>query len=93
MEYVVVVHKAEEGGYWAEVPALPGCASQGETFEETLANVSEAISLYVEVKAARGEAVAHDEEVFIGKVIVPPAAGSVAKRSRRAPKRRTAAAA
>ncbi len=32
----VVVHEAEEGGYWAEVPAIPGCATQGETFEELL---------------------------------------------------------
>jgi predicted RNase H-like HicB family nuclease len=48
----VVVHEAEEGGYWAEVPALPGCASQGETMEELLKNVREAIEgcLSVDVK-------------------------------------------
>jgi predicted RNase H-like HicB family nuclease len=39
----VIVHEAEEGGYWAEVPAIPGCATQGETMEELLANVQEAI--------------------------------------------------
>jgi predicted RNase H-like HicB family nuclease len=39
----VVVHEAEEGGYWAEVPALPACATQGETFEELFANLHEAI--------------------------------------------------
>ena len=39
----IVVHEAEEGGYWAEVPAIPGCASQGETMDELLANVREAI--------------------------------------------------
>jgi len=39
----VVVHKAEEGGYWGEVPALPGCASQGETIEELLSNLREAV--------------------------------------------------
>jgi len=39
----VVVHEAEEGGYWAEVPAIPGCASEGETVEELLKNVHEAI--------------------------------------------------
>ncbi len=39
----VIIHEAEEGGYWAEVPALPGCFSQGETVDETLANVREAI--------------------------------------------------
>lgn len=43
MKIKVVVHEAEEGGYWAEVPAIPGCATQGETKEELLANVGEAI--------------------------------------------------
>ena len=39
----VVVHEAEEGGYWAEVPAIPGCATQGESFEELLTNLYEAV--------------------------------------------------
>jgi len=39
----VLIHKAEEGGFWAEVPALPGCVSQSETVEELRANVREAI--------------------------------------------------
>ena len=43
MKLKVVVHDAEEGGYWAEVPAIPGCATQGESFEELLANLYEAI--------------------------------------------------
>ena len=43
MKLKVVVHEAEEGGYWAEVPALPGCATQGETFEELLTNLYEAV--------------------------------------------------
>ena len=43
MEIKVVVHEAEEGGFWAEVPAIPGCATQGETFEELLQNLYEAI--------------------------------------------------
>jgi predicted RNase H-like HicB family nuclease len=38
-----VIHDAEEGGYWAEVPAIPGCATQAETMEELLANLREAI--------------------------------------------------
>jgi predicted RNase H-like HicB family nuclease len=45
----VVVHSAEEGGYWAEIPALPGCVSQGDTLEETLANVREAAEGWLEV--------------------------------------------
>ena len=43
MKLKVVVHDAEEGGYWAEVPSIPGCATQGETFEELLANLYEAV--------------------------------------------------
>ena len=43
MKLKVVVHKAEEGGYWAEVPAIPGCATQGEDFEELLENLYEAV--------------------------------------------------
>ena len=43
MKIKVVVHEAEEGGYWAEVPAIPGCATQGESMEELLSNLREAI--------------------------------------------------
>ena len=52
MKIKVIVHKAEEGGYWAEVPALPGCVSQGETMEALQANILEAIEgcLAVEVE-------------------------------------------
>ena len=42
MKIKVIVHK-EETGYWAEVPALPGCATQGNTFEELLQNLYEAV--------------------------------------------------
>jgi predicted RNase H-like HicB family nuclease len=43
MKLKVVVHSAEEGGYWAEVPAIAGCATQGETLEELFENLHEAI--------------------------------------------------
>ena len=43
MKLKVVVHVAEEGGYWAEVPAIPGCATQGDSFEELLSNLYEAV--------------------------------------------------
>jgi predicted RNase H-like HicB family nuclease len=39
----VIVHRAEEGGFWAEVPAIPGCATQAETLDELLKNVHEAV--------------------------------------------------
>jgi predicted RNase H-like HicB family nuclease len=43
MKIEVIVHAAEEGGFWAEVPAIPGCATQGETLGELPTNVHEAI--------------------------------------------------
>jgi predicted RNase H-like HicB family nuclease len=43
MKLRAIVHEAEEGGYWAEVPAIPGCATQGDTMDELLANLHEAI--------------------------------------------------
>ena len=59
MKIKIVIHDAEEGGFWAEVPALPGCASQGETMDELMQNLQEAIAgcLSVEVspRAPGGE--------------------------------------
>ena len=52
--YQIVVHHAAVGGYWAEVPALPGCVSQGETREELQANIQEAIAGYLEVMREDG---------------------------------------
>lgn len=43
MKLKVAVHEAEEGGYWAEVPSIPGCATEGESFEELLTNLYEAV--------------------------------------------------
>ena len=43
MKIKVIVHTADEGGYWAEVPSIPGCATEGDTFEELLANLYEAV--------------------------------------------------
>ncbi len=45
-----IVHEAEEGGYWAEVPALPGCVTQGETMDEVQANLREAIELWLSIE-------------------------------------------
>jgi len=44
MTFQGIVHEAEEGGYWAEVPSLPGCATQGETMEELEFNIKDAIT-------------------------------------------------
>ena len=43
MKLKVVVHEAAEGGFWAEVPEIPGCATQGDSFEELLTNLYEAV--------------------------------------------------
>ena len=53
MKIKVVIHKSEEGGFWAEVPAIPGCATQGETYEELLQNLHEAIEgcLSIDIEA------------------------------------------
>jgi predicted RNase H-like HicB family nuclease len=52
--YAVVIHQEPEGGYWAEVPALPGCYSQGETVDELMENVREAICGVLEVMKEKG---------------------------------------
>jgi len=43
MKIKIVVHEAEEGGFWAEVPAIPGCATQGDSMDELMQNLHEAI--------------------------------------------------
>lgn len=70
MEYTVLIHTAEEGGYWVEVPALPGCFSQGETLDETLSNAQEAIELHLESLQEEGQAIPSDKGFVIGRVEV-----------------------
>ena len=55
MKLKVIIHTAEEGGYWAEVPSIPGCATQGETFDELLSNIYEAVEgcLSIDMKDIR----------------------------------------
>lgn len=55
MKLKVILHAAEEGGFWAEVPGLPGCVSEGDTFDETLANIREAAEGWLEVAAERAD--------------------------------------
>jgi predicted RNase H-like HicB family nuclease len=50
MKVKIVVHDAEEGGYWAEVPALPGCITEGDTFEELLHNLYDAVEGWLAVE-------------------------------------------
>lgn len=55
MEYVVIIHDDEEGGYWVEVPSLPGCYAQGETVEAALDDVKAAITSHIEALREFGE--------------------------------------
>lgn len=70
MEYTVILHPAEEGGYWGEVPALPGCFSQGETVEDTLSNIKEAIESHLIALEAEGRQAPKDQTMVFSHVEV-----------------------
>ena len=70
IDYSVIVHEAEEGGYWVEAPALPGCYSQGETLDDALDNVKEAIALYLEALMDEDMRIPMDSDVVF-HVTVP----------------------
>ena len=65
MKLKVIVHNAEEGGYWAEVPAILGCATQGETFEELLTNIYEAVEACLSVDLNEIEVTPQDKVLEI----------------------------
>ena len=68
LEYTVILHHDPEyKGYWVEVPALPGCVSQGKTKEEALRNIKEAIELHIECMREDGEEIPVEESA---KVVV-----------------------
>jgi predicted RNase H-like HicB family nuclease len=73
MQYTVVVHSAEEGGYWVDVPSLPGCLSQGETIDEAMNNAREAIELHIQGLKDEGQEVPIEEGLLIGRVDVKAA--------------------
>ena len=68
--YTVAVHVAEEGGYWGEVLELPGCGSQGETIDELLENMVDAIQGVLEVHY-EDEGAHHKENILTMSVTVP----------------------
>jgi len=61
----VIVHPAEEGGFWAEIPALPGCVSQGDTLDELVENIRDAAEGWLEVSDSQGTLNANDQLVEI----------------------------
>ena len=55
MDYVIVIHEAEEGGFWAEFPMLPGCYTQGETVEEVLERAPDAVGSHLDALREDGQ--------------------------------------
>ncbi|GAB4233146.1 MAG: hypothetical protein Kow0049_16400 [Stanieria sp.] len=53
MKIKAIIHRAEEGGYWAEVPALPGCVTEGDSMDEVINNLQDAIQGWLEVANER----------------------------------------
>jgi predicted RNase H-like HicB family nuclease len=67
MKLKVVIHEAEESGFWAEVPAISGCGTQGETFDELLTSLYEAVEgcLSVEISAPAPDSKARIMEIEV----------------------------
>ncbi len=70
LNFPVILEPDETGGFVVTCPLLSGCFSQGETFEEALANIREAIQLCLEEMAMRGETISDPSKVLIGSVSV-----------------------
>lgn len=68
--YTVIIEPDEEGGYSASCPALEGCVSQGDTYDETLDNIREAIVAYIESLKKHNEPIPDDVEVKVQSVQV-----------------------
>ena len=69
-DYTIIIHSAEEGGYWVEVPALPGCYSQGETIEQSLTNIKEAIGAHLLALKRTGKRIPKDKILVLSHVEV-----------------------
>ena len=69
-EYTIIIHPAEEGGYWVEVPILPGCYSQGKSIDEAMRNIKEAIELHIEGLMEDNEPVPVEDDLIIGRIQV-----------------------
>ena len=65
MKLKAIIHQAEEGGFWAEVPALPGCTTQGETMDELNANLREAIQGWLAVDGEQAQYRTSDQVVEV----------------------------
>ncbi len=65
IEYTVIAHEAEEGGYWTEVPGLSGAGSQGDTLEEAIENTKESIQLIIETMREQGQEIPIANDVVV----------------------------
>lgn len=71
LKYDVIFEEQPEGGYTVTVPSLPGCISEGDTFEEAKTNIADAIALYVEDLKADGEEIPRENtNIFVGQITV-----------------------
>jgi predicted RNase H-like HicB family nuclease len=70
MKFKVILEEAEEGGYVVYVPSLPGCVSQGETREEALENIREAIEVYLDIDDAEIEAEIKGKKAEVVEVVL-----------------------
>ena len=68
--FEILVHEAEEGGYWAECPSLDGCYSQGDTLDELQTNIKEAIELSLDEIRARNKRIPTSNRMFVMPVSV-----------------------
>ena len=72
MKIRAIIHEELEGGFWAEVPAIPGCMTQGETMEELMANLREAIEGCLSVEIDEPKSMSNDKIVEIASSGTPP---------------------
>jgi len=72
-KYTVIIEQDEDGKYIAEVPALQGCYSQGESYEEALANIQDAIRLHIEARKQLGEDVPIEQAIEEVEIYEPAA--------------------
>ncbi len=63
-KFTVLIHREPSGGFWGEVPALPGCYSQGETVEELMCNLREAVQGVLEVMREQGSSPETDVQIM-----------------------------
>lgn len=73
MEYTILIHQDDDGGFWSEIPALSGCFSQGETIEETIQNTREAIEAHIQCLKEDNEPVPHEDNLVISRIRVDSA--------------------